>query len=192
MHISILKTEVPLDNERVTLGLDPSINYPGHAVFIGKKLEAHGLRRTWQGTKPSDQVRLRQLLCDVGSLCSEYKPDVVVIEDYQFRDSDVTDRNKNNLKKMIWAIGVCIVAVPTSCSEIVLVTPMEWKGRKSKGETVNEARVIYGLRGDLNNNVADAIMIAHHYISGVVDVYNPAVKPIKAPRYPSRLVKGRR
>ena len=179
-------------DERVVLGFDPSINYPGHSVFRGKKLEAYGLRRTWRGKKPSDQVRLRQLLCDVGSLCSEYQPDVVVIEDYQFRETDVGERNKNNLKKMIWAIGVCVVAVPTNCSEIVLVTPKEWKGSKSKSQTIKEVRMIYGLRGDLNNNVADAIMIAHHYISGGVKIYNPVVKPLKVPKFQSKFVKRRR
>ncbi len=178
-------------DEKVVLALDPSINYPGHSVFRGKNLEAYGLRRTWRGKKPSDQVRLRQLLCDVGSLCSEYQPSVVVIEDYQFRTSDVSERNKDNLKKMIWSIGVCVVAVPTTCAEVVLVTPKEWKGSKSKETTIQEARLIYGLR-DLNNNVADAIMIGHHYISGSVRVYNPTVKPLRIPRYPKRFIKRRR
>ncbi len=179
-----------MNDGRTTLALDPSINYPGHAVFRGKELAEYGLRRTWRGTKPSDQVRLRQLLCDVGSLCSQYQPDVVVIEDYQFRSTDVKERDKNNLKKMIWSIGVCVVAVPSS-SEVVLVTPKDWKGSKSKETTISEARMIYGIRGDLNNNVADAIMIGHHYISGAAQVYNPAVKPLKVPGYPSRLVKKR-
>jgi len=157
---------------RVTLGLDPSINSPGFSVFHDQELVKWGVRRTWRGKKPSDQTRLRQLLRDVEGLCSEHEPDTVVIEDYQFRTRDVTDRNKDYLKKMIWSIGICIVGAPSRC-EVVLVRPLEWKGRKSKAATMAEARIAYRIEGALNDNAADAIMIAHHYIKGGAKLYWP-------------------
>ena len=149
----------------VTLAFDPSINYPGFAVFDGKKLIEYGVRKTWAGnSKPSDQARLRKLLCDVGGLCYQYSPKTVVVEDYQYRHEDV-HANKENLKKMIWSIGVVIVAVPSQF-DLVCFKPHEWKGRKSKEQTIFEARTAYKIRGDLNNNAADAIMLGHHFITG--------------------------
>lgn len=154
------------------MGLDPGINDPGFSVFDGNRLIDYGVKRTWKGKRSSDQARLRQLLCDVGALYSEHQPDAVVIEDYQFRLSDVTQRNKNHLKKMVWAIGICIVGIPTTC-EVVLVCPREWKGSKTKKDTIAEVRIIYGIEGKLNDNAADAIMIAHHYIQGRSAEYYP-------------------
>ncbi len=157
----------------ITLSFDPSINHPGYAVFDNHNLIEHGVRKTWTGrTKPPDQARLRKLLCDVGDLCYRYTPKTVVIEDYQFRASDVADRNKDSIKKMIWSIGVIIVAVPEQF-DLVCFKPHEWKGRKKKEQTIFEAKAVYGIRGKLNNNAADAIMLGHHFLKGNGNEHNP-------------------
>jgi Holliday junction resolvasome RuvABC endonuclease subunit len=150
----------------IVLSIDPSINFPGYAVFENKRLVEYGVKKTWTGrVKTPDQARLRKLLCDVGDLCYRFNPDVVVIEDYQFRQGDVRGRNKDHIKKMIWSIGVVVVAVPEQF-EIVTFKPHEWKGRKSKDDTIFEAKAVYQIKGKLNNNSADAIMLGHHYLMG--------------------------
>lgn len=179
------------DHIPTVLSIDPSINYPGYAVFENGKLASFGVKKTWGGrVKPPDQARLRKLLCDVGNLCYEFSPETVVVEDYQFRADDVANRNKDHIKKMIWSIGVVIVAIPEQYN-LVCFKPTEWKGRKSKEQTISEAKIIYGLQGKLNNNAADAIMLGHHFLSGNGATHNPQKRGPRGDKALLRLVRER-
>ena len=171
---------------KAILAIDPSINFPGYAVFDGKNLVEYGVKKTWDGrTKTPDQARLRKILCDIGELCYRYEPETVVVEDYQFRLSDVQNRNKDHIKKMIWSIGVVIVAVPEQYN-IVCFKPHEWKGKKSKETTVLEAKTVYQIRGVLNNNAADAIMLGHHFLKGDGNEHLPQRRGVAGPRRGSK------
>lgn len=150
------------------LAIDPSINYPGYAVVDNGRLIHYCVSKTWTGTKKgSDRERMSAIRQAVEDMCVQYRPTVVVIEDYQFRASDVRLRNKDHIKKMIWSIGVAVMAVPNHIP-IVFYKPQEWKGRKNKDDIIFEAKTVYGINGKLNNNAADAIMLAHHHHTGKV------------------------
>jgi len=148
------------------MGIDPSINYTGYSILTyDGKLKDYGLVKTWKGSaKPSDSDRLKKLFLNIRSIWNDWTPDCVCIEDYQWRHTDLRGRNKDHLKKLIWAIGVCIVAIPEGC-DVELVKPQQWKGTKNKQRTIIECRAMFGLTKDLNNNASDAIMIANHYVT---------------------------
>lgn len=143
------------------IAIDPSINFTGYAIFERDSLVQYGIIRS--GTLCGDRERLKNLFDKMLEMCVEFCPDVVVVEDYQFRDSDIQGRNKDGLKKMIWSIGVIITSIPTDI-DVVTYKPLEWKGKKDKKTTIFEAKAVYKLRGALDNNAADAIMLGHHYI----------------------------
>jgi Holliday junction resolvasome RuvABC endonuclease subunit len=145
------------------LGLDPSINFLGYSMFYGAKLASYGVHKTWRGyVTPPDRQRLKSILRLVGNVCDSFSPEVVVIEDWQWRFSD-TKMNKDVLKKLIWAIGICLVGVPES-AEVVTFRPHQWKAGKKKEDVINMAKRQFGIKEKLNHNAADAIMLGWHYI----------------------------
>ena len=154
-----------VDPNKYILAFDPSINYTGWACLSNSdKLRESGLIKTWSGgDKGSDLDRLRTLMFNVQDLCEEYTPSYVVIEDYQWRHTDRTGRNKDYLKKLIWAISACMLGVPEGIP-ITLLRPQEWKGTKNKDKTKLECRAIFRVDKKINDNTCDAIMMAHHFV----------------------------
>lgn len=145
------------------IGLDPSINFTGFGVIRDGVLVDSGVIKTSGRSKLPDSDKLANLYARLQELYALYNPNVVVIEQYQHRSTDTAQRGKDQLAKLIKAIGVCEASVP-HWSDVVMYKPHEWKGKKSKERTVFECRAVYGVKKDLNNNESDAIMIAHHYI----------------------------
>jgi len=148
----------------VYLGLDPSIRFTGFAVIDdGEGICDLGVIKAEMGGRKSDQSRLLQLQSQVSELCGTWTPDIVVIEDWQFRGTDARKRNKDSLKKLIWAIGACLMGVPEGLA-VEMLKPQEWKGKKKKLDTALECRRIFGLTEDLNNNASDALMMTHVFM----------------------------
>lgn len=155
------------------IGLDPSINNTGFAVFINnKKLIDHGVIKTKSSGASTDDERLIVLNNYVTNIIHKYALEydvrfeniLVVIEDFQLRKEDATkDRNFDNLKKLCYAIGACIGGCVYG-GEVVMVKPLKWKGTVSKEQTQKQVGMLYGI-GKVNHNSADAIMMVHTVIS---------------------------
>ena len=156
---------------KYTIGLDPSINNTGYSVIRENVLLKYGVIRLSYNTSPTlpDAVRLRMLFHKVQDIIDEVPYSTqdqieVVIEDFQIRHSDSTIKNFDNLKKLLYAIGACCAAVSTH-HKVVMIKPIEWKGTIGKGQTRYLAKTIYQIRGSLDHNAADAIMLAHFHIN---------------------------
>lgn len=155
---------------RVVMGIDPSINFTGYAFITDGYLDSFNLINIKKDThNGSDVDKLQYLSRRIQYVCELWIPDVVVVEDYQWRASNARLRNKDHMKKLIWAIGVCVCSVPEGI-KVALVKPHDWKGTKQKVDTLVECQEIFGVQDGINDNCADAIMMAWHHWNQMEDI----------------------
>lgn len=145
-----------------TVALDPSINTCGYAVFEDDELGDSGVIKMPIGERVTDTDKLSILASRLIGLFSDYKPNHIVIEEYQPRHDDKS-QHRENLSKMIKAIGVCQAVTP-DYAVVHMIKPHEWKGKKQKSRTVMECKAVYQFKGYIDENRADAIMIGHHFV----------------------------
>lgn len=157
------------------LSIDPSINNIGFAFFYQSKLVEYDTRKTWKRSPtPPVPVRLKEAHSIITNFCELFEPDVIVIEDFQFRSNDLPwtcpnckfknpyGRNGDNLKKLVFSIGAVIASVPAQV-EVVMIKPQKWKGPAKKKNTLKSVRDLFGVE-NVKDDTADAIMLGHFYL----------------------------
>lgn len=172
----------------VTLGVDPSVTSTGYAVMKGERLVAAGCIET--SPDAPEPVRIAIILGQVLALVHEHGVTAIAVENFtafyrsarrsrpdpslppllavraQVRRGEHDHGQINPASMFLMKAAQTAVLIAAALSHLPLFAygVAEWKGgpRVSKKQTLHRVRLIYGL--DLaNDNIADAIMIAHHH-----------------------------
>lgn len=147
------------------LGIDPSISELGYAVLDGGDVVCSGIIKT--SSKNEYQTRIRDIYIQLEDIAQTWKPDLLAIET-QF----INPRLGGSVLKTTEVTGLA-VGVALSANKDILVLRVNPKHMKSaigltgkgkrkeaKERSLEFVKEEYGIEVK-NNNISDAICIAH-------------------------------
>ena len=149
------------------LSIDPSIKNLGYAFFDNQALVSHGVFKS--DANETIAKRLTFLLRGLDATGNVWgAPDAVVIESppsftYGRSARHGKTLNADAMNKLWMTIGALLAHYEGLNVPVELTDVMKWKGQQGKGVAKMNAKLLYEL--DVNDHIADAIMLGHHYLS---------------------------
>lgn len=153
---------------RYTIGLDPSINFCGYALFDKKKLTEHELLEPGKlGCKSSEfydkSMAMYEYVLEQVTCIGEKDVTIVLELPSYFGSAGYMARESGSIFKLTFLCGMIY-----SIGGVVLYTPQEWKGQMPKKVVANRLVKTYSVIKGMNHNIVDAIGLAHRHLYGRV------------------------
>jgi Holliday junction resolvasome RuvABC endonuclease subunit len=149
------------------LSIDPSMRHCGYAVFDGPTLLACGIL---ESSAEVTQNAVTDIASGLMSVARVYNPAYICIEQPTEIHSPAGHAvmHSGALGKLFFTVGFICGAFTREGESIPILIPVrEWKGQLPKQLTTLRTNRWYGLNLDWkkkDNNVADAIGLAHYVI----------------------------
>lgn len=148
----------------VVLALDQALRTTGYAVFQGEELADYGTF-TVDSSLPMEE-RLHQLMLDIKSLKSKYKPDIICFEDIQ------DQHNIQTFKTLAYVQAAIMIFCALTKSQYVVMSPSHWRkvlggqfGKKRDEQKAHAQAIVKNKFDiDVDSDTADAICIGLAYI----------------------------